>query len=201
MPREHSAHDMQLTTFQTQHATGTFDIRHDNIHMRGAGAPLFFSARERPALSPRSTFKPLGGVKVERFSGPAVLRRCCPLSSERVACCQSPRESRGAASVLPFFRGRAEEVARWQCLRNWAQGGWPCHLIFHGGPLRFVGDAAGGSAMCRGGTGASARTTTTYYQLLPTSLLLLLHTTFYLQKETYKKKKKKKKPEEKDEEE
>ena len=44
-------------------------------------------------------------------------------------------------------------------------GGWPCHLIFHGGPLRLVGDVAGGSAMCRGGTGASARTTTTYYQL------------------------------------
>ena len=44
-------------------------------------------------------------------------------------------------------------------------GGWPCHPIFHGGPLRLVGDAAGGSAMCRGGTGASARTTTTYYQL------------------------------------
>ena len=45
-------------------------------------------------------------------------------------------------------------------------GGWPCHPIFHGGPLRLVGDAAGGSAMCRGGQGASARTTTTtYYQL------------------------------------
>ena len=56
--------------------------------------------------------RPLGGVKVERFSGPAVLRRCCSLSSERVACCQSPRESRGAASVLPFFRSRTEEVAR-----------------------------------------------------------------------------------------
>ena len=36
-------------------------------------------------------------------------------------------------------------------------GGWPCHPIFHGGPLRLVGDAAGGSAMCRGGQGASAR--------------------------------------------
>ena len=130
MPREHSAHDMQLTTFQIQHATRTFGTRHatDNIpdttcygNIRhttrqhpheGGGSPPLFSARELPALSPRSTFKPLGGVKVERFSGPAVLRRCCPLSSERVACCQSPRESRGAASVLPFFRGRAEEVAR-----------------------------------------------------------------------------------------
>ena len=77
---------------------------YDNIHMRGAGAPLFFFARELPALSRNSIFRPLGGVKVERFSGPAVLRRCCSLSSERVACCQSPRESRGAVSVLPFFR-------------------------------------------------------------------------------------------------
>ena len=41
---------------------------YDNIHMRGAEAPLFFLARELPALSLRSTSKPLGGVKVERFS-------------------------------------------------------------------------------------------------------------------------------------
>ena len=43
---------------------------YDNIHMRGAGAPLSFFARELPALSPRSTFKPLGGEKVERFLRP-----------------------------------------------------------------------------------------------------------------------------------
>ena len=66
--------------------------------------PTIFFRERALALSPRSTFKPLGGVKVERLWAPAVLRRCCPLSSEGVACCQSPRESRGAASVLPFFR-------------------------------------------------------------------------------------------------
>ena len=148
-----STHDIQLTTLHIQHATGTFDIRHTTcnsqhsiynipyttchgsiyIQKRGAGAPFFF-ARELPALSPRSTFRPLGGGKVERFSSPAVLRRCCPLSSERVACCQSPRESRGAASVLPFFRGRAEEVARWQCLRDWAQAAGHVTSYFMGGP-------------------------------------------------------------------
>ena len=147
MPGKHSAHDMQLTTFQTQHATGTFDIRHDNIHMRGAGAPLFSSARELPALSPRSTFKPLGGVKVERFSGPAVLRRCCPLSSERVACCQSPRESRGAASVLPFFRGRAEEVAR--ALVEDAAGENLTTSLRRSLPSLLVAPLDLGSALCR----------------------------------------------------
>ena len=96
-----STHDMQLKTFHIQHATGTFDIRHTTcnsqhsiydipyttchgsiyIQMRGAGAPFFF-ARELPALSPRSTFKPLGGVEVERFFGggrPSIFLapRCC----------------------------------------------------------------------------------------------------------------------------
>ena len=54
-------------------------ITYDNIHMKGAGAPLFFFARELPALSPRSIFRPLDGVTVERFSGAAVLQRCCVL--------------------------------------------------------------------------------------------------------------------------
>ena len=39
---------------------------YDNIHMRRTGAPLFFFARELPALSPRSIIRSLGGVKVER---------------------------------------------------------------------------------------------------------------------------------------
>ena len=125
----------------------------------GINAPPFF--RERAlALSPRSTFKPLGGVEVERvfrrgdtppiFKGPAVLRRCCPPSAEGVACCRSPHQPRGAAAVLPFFSARAEEAARCQCLRGWAQavghvtpsldGGPPC--FFHGGCGRRVSHCA-----------------------------------------------------------
>ena len=70
-------------------------------------------------------------------------------------------------------------------------GGWPCHPIFHGGPLRLVGDVAGGSAMCRGGQGGLG---TPYYYLLPATtyfLLLLLPITY----------KKKHIPKEEDEEE
>ena len=113
----------------------------------GGGSPPLFSARELPALSPRSTFKPLGGVKVERFSGPAVLRRCCPLSSERVACCQSPRESRGAASVLPFFRSRTEEVAR--SLVEDAAGENLTTSLHQPLPSLLVAPLDLGSALCR----------------------------------------------------
>ena len=84
------------------------------------------------------------------FKGPAVLRRCCPPSAEGVACCRSPHQPRGAAAVLPFFSARAEEAARCQCLRGWAQavghvtpsldGGPPC--FFHGGCGRRVSHCA-----------------------------------------------------------
>ena len=117
--------------------------------MRGAGAPLFLFARELPALSPRSTFKPLGGVEVERFfseggtppnfPSPAVLRRCCPPSAEGVACCQSSHKPRGAAAVLPFFSARAEEAARCQCLRGWAQAVGHVTPLWMGGLHDFHG--------------------------------------------------------------
>ena len=83
------------------------------------------------------------------FQSPAVLRRCCPPSAEGVACCQSSHKPRGAAAVLPFFSARAEEAARCQCLRGWAQavghvtpsldGGPP---FFHGGCGRRVSHCA-----------------------------------------------------------
>ena len=116
----------------------------------GGGPPLPAFFRERAlALSPRSTFKPLGGVEVERFfseggtppnfPSPAVLRRCCPPSAEGVVCCQSPHKPRGAAAVLPFFSARAEEAVRCQCLRGWAQAVGHVTPLWMGGLHDFHG--------------------------------------------------------------
>ena len=111
--------------------------------------PTIFFRERALALSPRSTFKPLGGVEVERvfrrgdtppiFKGPAVLRRCCPPSAEGVACCRSPHQPRGAAAVLPFFSARAEEAARCQCLRGWAQAVGHVTPLWMGGLHDFHG--------------------------------------------------------------
>ena len=133
------------------------------------GTPLFFLRERALALSPRSTFKPLGGVEVERvfrrgdnppiFKGPAVLRRCCPPSAEGVACCRSPHQPRGAAAVLPFFSARAEEAARCQCLRGWAQAVGHVTPSLNGGPpCFFMGDVAGGSAIVPRREGGPAHT-------------------------------------------
>ena len=116
----------------------------------GGGPPLPAFFRERAlALSPRSTFKPLGGVEVERFfseggtppnfPSPAVLRRCCPPSAEGVACCQSSHKPRGAAAVLPFFSARAGAAARCQCLRGWAQAVGHVTPLWMGGLHDFHG--------------------------------------------------------------
>ena len=61
-----------------------------SAHTGGGGPPLPAFFREKAlALSPRSTFKPLGGVEVERF-----FRRGAPLPFFR---------PRGAAAVLLSF--------------------------------------------------------------------------------------------------
>ena len=131
--------------------------------------PTIFFRERALALSPRSTFKPLGGVEVERvfrrgdtppiFKGPAVLRRCCPPSAEGVACCRSPHQPRGAAAVLPFFSARAEEAARCQCLRGWAQAVGHVTPSLNGGPpCFFMGDVAGGSAIVPRREGGPAHT-------------------------------------------
>ena len=61
-------------------------------HTGGTFSPRIFRGRAL-ALSPRSTFKPLGGVEVERFFGgghPSQFSKPC-----------------GAAAVLPSFGGRS----------------------------------------------------------------------------------------------
>ena len=86
-------------------------------------------------------------------------RRCCPPSAEGVACCQSPHKLRGAAAVLSFFSARAEEVARCQCLRGWAQAVGRVTPSWDGGPPWCSwGMWQEGQPLCRGGQGASART-------------------------------------------
>ena len=90
------------------------------------------------------------------FKGPAVLRRCCPPSAEGLACCRSPHQPRGAAAVLPFFSARAEEAARCQCLRGWAQAVGHVTPSLDGGPPMFFswGMWQEGQPLCRGGKGA-----------------------------------------------
>ena len=89
------------------------------------------------------------------FKGPAVLRRCCPPSAEGVACCRSPHQPRGAAAVLPFFSARAEEAARCQCLRGWAQAVGRVTPSWDGGPPWCSwGMWQEGQPLCRGGKGA-----------------------------------------------
>ena len=102
-----------------------------------------------------------------------MLRRCCPPSFEGAACCQSPHKPRGAAAVLPFFSARAEEAARCQCLRGWAQAVGRVTPSLDGGPPWFSwGMWQEGQPLCRGGQGASART---IFRLRAERLPTLLH--------------------------
>ena len=73
------------------------------------------------------------------FSACVVLRWCCPPSAKGGARCQSPHKPRGAAAVLSFFSARAEEAARCQCLRGWAQAVGRVTPSLDGGPPWFHG--------------------------------------------------------------
>ena len=95
--------------------------------------PFHPSHGQAPKWGGGRTFFPEGGTP-PNFPSPAVLRRCCPPSAEGVACCQSSHKPRGAAAVLPFFSARAEEAARCQCLRGWAQAVGHVTPLFGGGP-------------------------------------------------------------------
>ena len=125
---------------------------------KGGGTPSPRSFRERAlALSPRSTFKPLGGVEVERF-----FRRGAPLPIfQALRCCGGaallrPKEWCAAKARISLVVRRrccpssALELKK-RCAANACEAG-PRRLAMSphfgwGASMIFMGDVAGGSTI------------------------------------------------------
>ena len=138
-------------------------------HAQGGGAPSPHILRERAlALSPRSTFKPLGGVEVERF-----FRRGAPLPIfQALRCCAGAallqrKEWRAAKARISLVVRRrccpssALELKKRRAANACEAGPRRLAMSPHlgmGGPQISWGMWQEGQPLCRGGQGASART-------------------------------------------